>query len=103
MVGPVTDVAEKITILVTREPAVLTGLAFLTLPTAPDSFRDLDVGAAVEVMLAAGGAIQEVSQLGWGDLGDLANLPLLSSVVQVGGSACESRNRLIGLNRDHSQ
>ena len=103
MVGSVTDVAEKITILVTREPAVLTGLAFLTLPTTPDSLRDLDVGAAVEVVLAAGGAVQEVSQLGRGDLCNLANLPLLTSVVQVGGSASESCNRLIGLHRDHGQ
>ena len=61
MVGSVTDVAEKVTILVTGEPAVLTGLAFLTLPTAPNSFCDLDMGPAVEVVLAAGGAIEEVS------------------------------------------
>ena len=95
MVSPVTDIAEKITILVTRQTAVLTRLAFLTLPTPADSFRDLDVGAAVKVVLTTGGAVEEVSQLGWGDLGNLANLPLLAGVVQVGSSTCESCNRLI--------
>ena len=75
----------------------------MTLPTTADSFRDLDVGAAVEVVLAAGGAVQEVAQLGRGDLGNLANLPLFAGVVQVGGSAGESCNSLVGLDRDHGQ
>jgi hypothetical protein len=81
----------------------LTGLAFLTLPTPTDSFSDLYVGAAVEVVLAAGGAVEEVAQLGRGDLGNLADLPLFAGVVQVGGSAGESCNRLVGLDRDHGQ
>ena len=103
MVSPVTDIAEEITIFMTRQTTVLTRLALLTLPTSTNSFRDLDVGAAVEVVLAAGGAVEEVAQLGRWDLGNLANLPLFAGVVQVGSGACKSCNRLIRLNRDHCQ
>ena len=85
MVGPVTDVAEKVTILVTRETAVLTCLAFLTLPTSPDSFRDFDVSAAVEVVLAAGGAVEQVLVLLNFELLHFAELPRLAVVVVISG------------------
>ena len=58
-------------ILVAALPTVLAGFAFLTLPAAPDALRDLDVVPGVEIVLAAGGAVQQVTQLGGGQLGNL--------------------------------
>ena len=42
---------------------VLAGFTLLTLPAAAYSLRDLDVGAGVEVVLTARGAVQQVLQV----------------------------------------
>ena len=78
MVGSVTDVTEEVPVLVAGLATVLTRLALLTLPAAPDLLRDLDVVAAVEVVLAARGAVQEVAQLAGAQLGHLPYLPLVT-------------------------
>ena len=58
-------------VLVSALAAVLACLALLTLPAAPDPLRDLDVVPGVEVVLAAGGAVQQVTQFGGGQLSHL--------------------------------
>ena len=50
-------------VLIATLPTVLATFAFLTLPASPDPLRDLDVVTGVEVMLAACGAVQQVTQL----------------------------------------
>ena len=55
----------------TGEPTVLAGFALLTLPAAPNALGDLDVGPGVEVVLAARRAVQQVLQLGRGNLRNL--------------------------------
>ena len=52
-------------------PTVLAAFALLTLPASPDPLRDLDVVTGVEVVLATGGAVQQVFQLARRDLGNL--------------------------------
>lgn len=55
----------------TALPAVLATFALLTLPAAPDALGDLDVVTGVEVVLAARGAVQQVTQLARRQLGNL--------------------------------
>ena len=78
VVGSVTNITEEVAVLVTSLAAVLTRLTLLTLPAASDPLRDLDVVAAVEIVLAAGGAVEKVAQLAGAQLGYLPYLPLVA-------------------------
>ena len=58
-------------VLVAALPTVLAAFTLLTLPSSPDPLRDLDVVSGVEVVLATRGAVQQVTQLGRRQLGNL--------------------------------
>ena len=61
-------------VLVATLPTVLATFALLTLPSSPDPLRDLDVVTGVEIMLAACGAVQQVTQLGRRQLSNLEKI-----------------------------
>ena len=71
MAERVTPVTPLLPILVAALSTVLAGFAFLTLPSSSDALRDLDMVSRVEIVLAAGGAVQQVTQLTGGQLGNL--------------------------------
>lgn len=81
MVSSVAHITQQIPVLIASHAAVLTTLALLALPAASDSFGDLDMGPGVEIVLATGGTVEQIAQLGWRDFGHFPNLPLVTSVV----------------------
>ena len=103
MVSPVADVTQQVPVLVAGLAAVLTGFALLALPAAADPLRDLDVVPAVEVVLAARGAVQQVAQLGRRQLCHLADLPLVAGVVEVGRGGRDLGHLVVAVHPDHGQ
>ena len=87
----VTNVAEQEAVLVVGEATVLAPLTLLALPPSTYHGRDPNVGAGVEVVLAAHRAEQQVLELVGRQLGHLAKLPRLAVVVQVLGGAVNCR------------
>ena len=56
------------------------------------------------ILLAEGGAVEQVAQLGRGQFRHLANLPLLvPGVVAVGGGGGNVGHLVVGLHADHGQ
>ena len=65
--------------------AVEAPLALLAEPSGPDDGGDPDVGPGVVVVLAAGGAVEQVLVLLDFELLNFAELPRLAVVVVIGG------------------
>ena len=57
----------------------------MTLPSSSDALSDLDMVPRVEIVLAAGGAVEQVLVLLHFELLNFAKLPRLAVVVVIGG------------------
>ena len=83
MKGSVANVAEKESLFVVGEAAVLAPLALLTLPARPNHRRDPDVCAGIEVVLATHRAEEKIFELFRRQFRHFPELPRLAIVVQV--------------------